>query len=76
VAESWRGPVEGGSSIPSACSARSSHWRASSSFRCLPAGVRADAARAWHFSAFARYRSDREDIGTLTQRTADFAAGT
>ncbi|TMJ64948.1 MAG: SDR family NAD(P)-dependent oxidoreductase [Alphaproteobacteria bacterium] len=50
------------SSVPSACSARRRHWLASSPNRFLVPEVYAASAHCWHFSAFARYRSDRDDI--------------
>jgi hypothetical protein len=59
-------PAEvGGDSIrpvSSACSAKRSHWRDSSSYSRLVPKLSAASAYCWHFSAFARYRSDRDDI--------------
>jgi hypothetical protein len=50
------------SSVQSAPSARCRHWLASTPYRRLVPGVFATSAHCWHFSAFAKYRSDREDI--------------
>src|SRR2546430_9507997 len=50
------------SSVPSACSARRRHWLATSPNRVLVPEVYAASAHCWHFSAFARDRSDRDDM--------------
>src|SRR5262245_24108113 len=49
-----------GSSLALAASCR--HWRAITPYRRLVPEVSAASPICWHFSAFARYRSDRDNI--------------
>jgi hypothetical protein len=49
-------------SVSSACPASLNHRLANSVYRRLVPDVYAASAHCWHVSAFARYRSDRDDI--------------